>query len=302
MDLLVSNSKDALFINQLNVLNAAMSRAQQELASGKRILNASDDPASVPAIVQNQADLARVEQSQSNLNTLNSEVGMASSDLESAATIMDNISSLAAEGASGTTSAQTRQVLAGQIQDLETQMVGIANSTNEGRYLFGGDSDAAAPYSINYANTPPFTADTTAPATRLGIDAMGNTFSIAMTATDIFNNADPTQNILQSIENLRQGLLTNNSPAITNAVTQLATADQHLNNVQAFYGNAESSITSALSAASTMQLNLQTNQSQLTDADQAQVITTEQTAQTQQQAMLEMRAQLPRGSLFDMLG
>ena len=98
MDLLVSNSKDALFINQLNVLNAAMSRAQQELASGKRILNASDDPASVPAIVQNQADLARVEQSQSNLNTLNSEVGMASSDLENAATIMDNISSLAAEG------------------------------------------------------------------------------------------------------------------------------------------------------------------------------------------------------------
>jgi flagellin-like hook-associated protein FlgL len=75
-----------------------------------------------------------------------------------------------------------------------------------------------------------------------------------------------------------------------------------LNNVQAFYGNAESSITSALSSASTMQLNLQTNQSQLTDADQAQVITTEQTAQTQQQAMLEMRAQLPRGSLFDMLG
>jgi len=47
----------------------------------------------------------------------------------------------------------------GQIQDLETQMVGIANSTNEGRYLFGGDSDAAAPYSINYANTPPFTAE-----------------------------------------------------------------------------------------------------------------------------------------------
>ena len=193
MDLLVSNSKDALFINQLNVLNAAMSQAQQELASGKRILNASDDPASVPAIVQNQADLARVEQSQSNLNTLNSEVGMASSDLESAATIMDNISSLAAQGATGTTSAQTRQVLAGQIQDLETQMVGIANSTNEGRYLFGGDNDATAPYSINYANTPPFTANTTALATRLGIDAMGNTFPIAMTATDIFNNADPTQ-------------------------------------------------------------------------------------------------------------
>jgi flagellar hook-associated protein 3 FlgL len=301
MDLLISDSKDALFISQLKVLNDAMSRAQQELASGKRILNASDDPGSVPAIVQNQADLARVEQSQSNLNTLNSEVGMASSDLENAATIMDNISSIGAEGATGTTDAQTRQMLAGQVQDLETQIVGIANSTNEGRYLFGGDDDSTAPYSIDFANTPPFTANTTAQATRMGIDAMGNTFSIAMTATDIFNNADPTQNILQSIENLRQGLLNNDSPAIATAVTQLSTADQHLSSVQAYYGNAQSTITSALNTASTMQLNLQTQQSQLTDADQAQVITTEQTAQTQQQAMLEMRAQMPRGSLFDML-
>ena len=301
MDLLISDSKDALFISQLKVLNDAMSRAQQELASGKRILNASDDPGSVPAIVQNQADLARVEQSQSNLNTLNSEVGMASSDLESAATIMDNISSIGAEGATGTTDAQTRQMLAGQVQDLETQIVGIANSTNEGQYLFGGDDDSTAPYSIDFANTPPFTANTTAQATRMGIDAMGNTFSIAMTATDIFNNADPTQNILQSIENLRQGLLNNDSPAIATAVTQLSTADQHLSSVQAYYGNAQSTITSALNTASTMQLNLQTQQSQLTDADQAQVITTEQTAQTQQQAMLEMRAQMPRGSLFDML-
>ncbi len=299
---LVSNSQNALFISQLNVLNQEMSTAQQELASGKSVLYASDAPASVPAIVQNQTQLASVEQSQSNLNTLNSEVTMASSDLEDAATMMDTINSIATEGASSTTDAQTRQTLAGQVQSLETQMVGIANSTNEGRYLFGGDDDSTAPYSINYANTPPYSANTTAQATRMGIDAMGSTFPIAMTATDIFNNADPTQNILQGIENLRQGLLNNSTADIASAATQLSTADQHLSSVQAFYGNALSTITSALNTASTMQLNLQTQQSQLTDADEAQVITTEQTAQTQENAMLEMQAQLPRGSLFDMLG
>ncbi|MGO9241808.1 MAG: hypothetical protein ACLQBJ_13460 [Bryobacteraceae bacterium] len=299
---LVSNSQNALFISQLNVLNQEMSTAQQELASGKSVQYASDAPASVPAIVQNQTQLASVEQSQSNLNTLNSEVTMASSDLENAATMMDTINSIATEGASSTTDAQTRQTLAGQVQSLETQMVGIANSTNEGRYLFGGDDDSTAPYSIDYANTPPYSANTAAQATRMGIDAMGNTFPIAMTATDIFNNADPTQNILQGIENLRQGLLNNSTADIGSAATQLATADQHLSTVQAFYGNAQSTITSALNTASTLQLNLQTQQSQLTDADQAQVITTEQTAQTQENAMLEMQAQLPRGSLFDMLG
>jgi len=302
MNLLVSNVNDAMFISRLRVLNEAMSRAQQELASGMKMLCASDDPGSVPAIVQNQTDLARVQQSQSNLNRLSSEVGVASSVLETAAKIMDNISSIGVQGASSTTDAQTRQMLGGQVQDLETQIVGIANSTDEGRYLFGGDNDLAAPYSINYANTPPFSSNGPAQVTRMGIDAMGSTFPIAMTATDIFNNADATQNVLQSIENLRQGLLSNNDAAIAGAVTQLGTAVRHLNSVQAYYGNAQSTISSALSTASQMLLNLQTQQSQLTDADVAQVITTEQTAQTQRQAMLEMRAQLPRGSLFDMLG
>ena len=302
MNLLVSNVNDAMFVSQLKVLNQAMSRAQQELASGKKVLYASDDPGSVPAIIQNQADLAHVQQSQSNLNRLNSEVGMASSLLENAAKIMDNISSIGVQGASSTTSAATRQMVAGQIQDLETQIVGIANSTNEGRYLFGGDEDSIAPYSINYANTPPFSANTTAQATRMGLDAMGNTFPIAMTATDIFNNADPMLNVLQSIENLRRGLLNNSDAAIASAVTQLGTAVQHLNSVQAFYGNAQSTIESALNTASKMELSLQTQQSQRTDADQAEVITSEQTAQTQRQAILEMRAQMPRGSLFDMLG
>ena len=302
MNLLVSNSKDALFISQLKVLDNSLSRAQQELASGKRILNASDDPASVPEVIQNQTELAQVQRSQANLNALNSEVTMASSELESAAKIMDEISSLGMQGSSSTADAQTRQLLAGQVQDLETLLVSVANATDNGRYLFGGDSDATAPYSINYANTPPFTALTTAAATRLGIDAVGNTFQIAMTATDIFNNADPAQNIFQSVENLRQALLNDNTTDISNALTQLSTADHHLSSVQAYYGNAQSTITSALGLASQMQLNLQTKQSQLTEADQAEVITTEQTAATQRQAMLAMRAQIPRGSLFDMLG
>jgi flagellar hook-associated protein 3 FlgL len=227
---------------------------------------------------------------------------MASSVLEQAAQLMDQANSLAAEGASDTSDATTRTTLAGQIQNIESQLVGFANSTNDGRYLFGGDDDTTAPYSIDFNNTPPYTAVTNAQATRLGIDAMGNTFPIAMTATDIFNNADPTQNILQSLETLRQGLLANDSAGINTATQNLQSATNHLFDVQAFYGNAQSNITSALSTASTMQLSLQTQQSNLTGADTAQVITVEQEAQTQQSAILQMVGDMPRTSLFSYLG
>jgi flagellin-like hook-associated protein FlgL len=72
--------------------------------------------------------------------------------------------------------------------------------------------------------------------------------------------------------------------------------------VQSYYGTAQSRITSALDVASKSELSLQTTLADLTDADEAEAITAEETAQTQQQAVLSMRANMSRGSLFDMLG
>ena len=302
MDLYVTNPTDAQMLAELRTLNATMNEAQRQVASGKKVQVASDAPADVQAIVQNQSDLARVQQSQANLKKLNSEVSMASTLLESAAKLMDQARSIAAQGATSTTDASTRQLLASQIQDIETQMVGIANSTNTGRYLFGGDADTAAPYSIDFANTPPFAANTTALATRMGLDSMGNTFPIAMTATDIFNNAAAGKSILQSLEDLRQGLLAGDESAMLAASGNLASSAAHLGSVQSFYGTAESTIASALDVASKSELNLNSEQSTLTDADMAQAITAGQSAQTQQQAVLAMRAKMSRGSLFDMLG
>ncbi len=301
MDLYVTNTTDAQMLAQLRMLNATMAEAQRQVASGKRVEAPSDAPSDVQAIVQSQSDLTRVQQSEANLNRLNSEVQMAGTMLEGAAKYMDAARTIGAQAANSTTDATTRLQLATQVQDLESQFVGIANSTNSGRYLFAGDTDTAAPYSLDFANTPPFTAtNLAAMATRMGMDTMGNTFPIAMTAKDIFDNT-AAGSVLQSLEDLRQGLLTG-TPAISTANASLANAATHLGTVQAYYGTAISTITSALDVAARSELSLQSQISDLTGADMAKAITVEQTAQTQQQAVLSMRAKMPRGSLFDMLG
>jgi len=307
MNLYITNSTDAQMLAQLRSLNATMNEAQRQVASGKRVQVSSDAPSDVQAIIQNQTDLSRVQQSQANLKRLNSEVGMASTVLESAAQLMDQARTIGAQAASTTTSATTLTLLAAQIQDIETQMVGISGSVNAGRYLFSGDADTTAPYSIDFTIAPPAPpfAPTTIPipqATRMGLDSMGNTFSIAMTANNIFDNATAGESILKSLEDLRQSLLTGNLGNINTANADLSTAATHLGTVQTFYGTAQSTITSALDVASKSELTLQSQLSDLTSADMAQAITVEQTAQTQQQAVLSMRAKMPRGSLFDLLG
>jgi flagellar hook-associated protein 3 FlgL len=302
MDLRLTNSTDLLMVYQLQQLNSVIARAQSELASGKKVTQASDSPGDVQAILQGQVDLARVQQTQTNLTALNSETNMASTVLDNATKLLDQARSLGVTGASSFSTPAARSILASQIQDMESQFVPMANSTNAGRYIFAGDDDLKAPYSIDFTKTPPYSANTTAQATRLGVNAMGGTFQLSMTATDIFDNADPTKNVLASLESLRQGLLNNDTTAIDTANQNLGTAATQLSDALAFYGNVQNTITSALNTASQMQINLQTQQSNLTDADVAQAIAVEQTAQTQQQAMLQMRAQLPRTSLFSMLG
>ena len=295
-------SSDSQFLASLKNLSQIMTRAQQQLASGKRISAPSDDPAQIGVILQDQADLSGVQQTTTNLNRLNTEAQSASTALENSAKLLDQARTLATQGASDTSSAGTRTLLAGQIQAIETQFVGLANSSDSGRYLFAGDADDTAPYSIDFANTPPYVAISTALATRVGIDASGATFPVAMTATEIFNNPDPANNILQSLERLRLALLANDGDSIRSAAGSLGTAANHLGDVQSFYGSVEDRITSALSDASSRALNLQKDLAGLTDADTAQAILDEQTAQTQQQAALAMRAKLPKGSLFDLLG
>ncbi len=315
MDLYITNTTDAQMLAQLRNLNATMNDAQRQVASGKRVQVPSDSPADVQTIVQNLTDLSRVQQSRANLSKLNSEVGMASAVLESAANLMDSARSIGAQGASSTTGASTLTLLAAQVQDIEMQMAGISASVNAGRYLFSGDADTTAPYSIDFSIVPPSVpatspptapfASTTVPipqATRMGLDSMGNTFPIAMTAKDIFDNTAAGQSVLQSLEDLRLGLLAGNLGEINTANADLATSATHLGSVQTFYGTAESTISSALDLASKSELTLQTQQSDLTSADMARAITVEQTAQTQQQALLSMRAKMPRGSLFDLLG
>ena len=153
MDLYVTNTADAQMLAQLRKLTATMNEAQRQVASGKRVAVPSDSPGDVQGIVQNQSDLSRVQQSQANLKRLDSEVGMASTVLESAAKLMDQARKIGAQAASTTTDAATRQLLESQLQDLETQIIGIANSANAGRYLFSGDADTTAPYTIDFASS-----------------------------------------------------------------------------------------------------------------------------------------------------
>jgi flagellar hook-associated protein 3 FlgL len=289
------------FLMGLQQIQQRVQRAQQELTTGLKINNVSDAPDQIAELWQTRSSLSQVQQIQSNLGQVQTETNTAESVLQSATTLMDRAATLGAQGANGTTDAQTRQALAGELGSVLEQLVSTANTTVQGRYIFSGDSDQTAPYSIDLTQSSPISAYQGSPSTRQIQSGDGSLFSVGQNAQQIFDSPNAQQNVFVSVNNLRQALLNNDSAGINSAMSDVQNAGTYLNQQLAFYGTVQDRVTSALNFGQTYVTQLQSQLSGIQDADEAQAITEFTQAQTQLQAALTSRAQLPRTSLFNFL-
>jgi flagellar hook-associated protein 3 FlgL len=290
------------FLTNLNHISDRMAQAQREVSSGLKITQVSDAPNSISLLLQADANLSATNQTLTNLGRTKTEVDSGEQALQNAVGIFDSVQSLAAQGSTDTQTADGRNTIAEQLDSLLGQMVGLAGTNVEGRYIFSGDSDQQIPYIYTAGQTPPVSAYLGASSTRLAQHPNGTTFPVALTAQQIFDSADPTTNVFASIENLSAALRANDTPAIQTAFDALSNVGSYLNNQLAFYGNTQNQVADASNFGSTLQLQFKTQISNLQDADLTQSILDLTQAQTQQQAALQSEARLPRTTLFDFLG
>ena len=140
-----------------------------------------------------------------------------------------------------------------------------------------------------------------ADSTRVVLDPNGSTFPVALTAQQIFDANDPSGNVFSALNGLVTALQNNDEAAIQTSVNGLSTVATYLNNQLAFYGNTQDQIASATDYAKTQQTQIQAQISNLEDTDMTSAILDLTQAQTQEQAALGARAQIPRTTLFDFL-
>jgi flagellar hook-associated protein 3 FlgL len=290
------------FVNNLNQISDNMQTAQRQLSTGLRVTQVSDAPDSISTLLQARANLSAAQQIGSNLSRVKTEVDAGEQALQSAVQLFDQVQTLGAEGDTGTATAASRADIAQQLGSILQQMVGLTGTTVEGRYIFSGDSDQAAPYTVDLTQNPPVSAYQGSDATRVAQHPNGTTFAVSQTAQTIFDSSDPTTNVFSAIENLSTALSNNDSTAIQTSMNGLAGVAVYLNQQLAFYGTTQNKITEATDYGQTLQTQLQTQISNLQDADTTNAILQLTQAQTQQQAALQSEAQIPRTTLFNYLG
>lgn len=303
MSLSAMDASSIRFLESLRQMEVRLGRAQRDIATGKRILAPSDSPDSISTLLQARADLARLDQTQTNLVRIKSETDGAEQALQNAVRLFDEVRTLGMSGANGVQTALTRQSIAGQIGSILARLVALANTSVGGRYVFAGDRDTDLAYNpADLTQSPPWGPYLGAPATRQILHPTGVLFRAGLSAQEIFDHPDPGKSVFAGIEALRQALLANDENAMRAALAPLADHAAHLNAALSFYGNVQSQIAEAQDTGAKLALRLQAEVSGMEDADVTASILESQQLMFQREAALKMRGSMPRNSLFDYLG
>jgi len=296
------NEQTQAFLDGMNRIQQRETKAQLELTSGMRINTVSDAPDQISNLLSVRSAISRNTQIGQNLASVKTETDSAEAAVSNAVSLVERAESLGTQGASDMATADMRSQLAQQLGDVLTELVGTANTSVGGRYIFGGDSDQTQPYTIDLTQANPISAYAGTVATRQVESADGSTLAVSRTAQDLFDASDPSKNVFLSINGLRNALLNNDSAGIDSALAQVRSSDTYLNDELSFYGTVQNRVASAINYSSQYDLQLRTQLSTIQDADETQSIIDLNEAQTQQQAALASEGQIPRTSLFNFLG
>lgn len=127
-------------------LQAAIDRTQQQIATGRRILNPSDDPISSSWSLELHETLSRLTQFDRNGSIARNRLSNEESALASVNNVLQRVRELALQANNATQSNESRRLIAVEMRQHVEQLVQLANQQDgNGRYLFSGNMDDTAP-------------------------------------------------------------------------------------------------------------------------------------------------------------
>lgn len=146
---------------------ASMNRQQsdlmnisQQIASGRRVVNPSDDPqAASRAIGVDQAKAVTEQYSDARVSARNS-LAQTESIINSVSDAITSAKGLLIQASSDTLTNENRESIASELKGVYETMLGQANSTDgNGRYLFGGYNDSVPPFAKDAAGSVQYKGD-----------------------------------------------------------------------------------------------------------------------------------------------
>lgn len=136
------NSIDNMQRSQSN-----LSRLNDQITTGKKLLKPSDDPVAAAQVVKLERELAQYEKFDDNINVTQRRLELEETILDDINTAIDRMRELGLRAGNGTLTDADRGTIATELLTLTEYVAGLMNTQDaQGEYLFAGSKGGTRPY------------------------------------------------------------------------------------------------------------------------------------------------------------
>lgn len=282
--------------NLAGSLDSVQANEQQltsELSSGVRVTALNQDPMASGENVLLLSQMQRDDSFNQSANMVTGQLQVADSALGSVVSQLTEAISLATSANNGTMNANDVKSISTQLAGILDEVQSLANTAYQGQYIFAGDKTGTTPFATSTVTTPGVTsyagdADVNylvlPNGQKVQMNVPGNQIFLGNGATSVFGALNAL------VADYASGMV-NTAQAVTDTQA-LNTALGYVSQQRVTIDNSITRLSDASSAIGSEKTQLTAAQTNLMQADVAQVATQLSLAETQQTALENVFAQL----------
>lgn len=284
-------------VGSLDATSATEQQLTEELASGSRVNQVSDDPVAVGENVLLSAQIGSDDTFSQTASSAESMLQVTDSALSTVVSQLTSAVSLATEGNNGTLNASDLESIGNQLAGIRDEVLSLANTTYMGNYVFSGSQSGTTPFVLDAAQANGVKYQGDGVSSELETPN-GQRIQMNLAGDQVFSasGADVLGTLNALVADFSSGTVSATAQADAETLT---TALSHVSQQRVLIDNSLSRLTAAESYTQSESAQLTTAQTTLLQANVGQVATGLSTAETQQQALSQVIATLGKQSLFN---
>ena len=285
-------------ITRFNRITSDIQQTQDKVATGKKVLKASDDPVAAATISFVRDQKVMLDRFATNIDRAQTRLTLTENVVAESVNLLTRAYELGIQAKNDTLTAVDRRAISFEISQIRESMMSLANSKDvTGNYLFAGYRTNVQPFVSNEAGEVTFAGDRGVHSVQISDSLRANT---GLDGADVFMRVDidgttkPFFDVLTSMERELQGGAINNE-----TVSELNACIDHFAVNQTRVGAELNKLDYQKSAMERRVLLMDENLSGLEDADLANLVSELQTMIVSRDAAQRSFVQIGQQSLFD---
>jgi len=281
---------------RLSKITEELNKANTIVATGKRILKLSDDPVGLAQGLDIKSTLSNIEQMGRNITLGKSWLAASESAMSQVQDVISEAKTLCVQMANGSIDASERRSAAETVQNLLDELVSLANTEVNGRYVFAGSETDTTPFSLESDNSVTYHGDNNAFTVKIGKDA---TVEVGSDGEAVFGTLGQPDDVFRAFDELKTALENNDISGIQGAMSDLDSRFDHVASKISDIGSKMLRMEMKESIFQNLDLTNTERLSNIEDADIAEAILDLQAKELAYQAALSSASKVLQMSLLD---